>query len=364
MATDIAFAVGVLSLLGDRVPNGARIFLLTLAIADDIGAIVVIAIFYTDALSSGWLAAAVGGLVLVALLRSLDIRALAPYIALGGWVWLALLESGVHATLAGVALALLTPAWSFHDPRRFTREARRLVDQVDAPFADNVLTADELEHTESALADLNRLTTETRSPLERPETRLAPWTAFVVVPMFALANAGIPLSARALADAVSDPVTAGVALGLVLGKPIGIGLATLAATRLGIGALPPRYRMGPHHRRWHHRRHWLHGGPVRRRPELRRPGPDRPRQDRHHRSEHHRRARGPGGAPVGWLARGVGRCRSERGGSSRLTGMPLGFAQMRSALLFDEVRPDGRHSSTTTSTQTVSTPVRRSPPPC
>jgi NhaA family Na+:H+ antiporter len=231
--------VGVLSLLGDRVPNGARIFLLTLAIADDIGAIVVIAIFYTDALSSGWLATAVGGLVLVALLRSLDIRALAPYIALGGWVWLALLESGVHATLAGVALALLTPAWSFYDPRRFTREARRLVDQVDAPFADNVLTADELEHTESALADLNRLTTETRSPLERLETRLAPWTAFVVVPMFALANAGIPLSARALADAVSDPVTAGVALGLVLGKPIGIGLATLAATRLGIGALPP-----------------------------------------------------------------------------------------------------------------------------
>jgi NhaA family Na+:H+ antiporter len=239
MATDIAFAVGVLSLLGDRVPNGAKIFLLTLAIADDIGAIVVIAIFYTDELSSGWLAAAVGGLVLVALLRNLDVRSLAPYIALGGWVWLALLESGVHATLAGVALALLTPAWSFYDPRRFTREARRLVDEVDAPFADDVLTGDELEHTESALADLARLTTETRSPLERLETRLAPWTAFVVVPIFALANAGVPLSARALSDAVTDPVTIGVALGLVIGKPIGICLAALAATGVGIGTLPP-----------------------------------------------------------------------------------------------------------------------------
>jgi NhaA family Na+:H+ antiporter len=239
MATDIAFAVGVLSLLGDRVPNGAKIFLLTLAIADDIGAIVVIAIFYTDELSSGWLAAAVGGLVLVALLRNLDVRSLAPYIALGGWVWLALLESGVHATLAGVALALLTPAWSFYDPRRFTRQARRLVDEVDAPFADDVLTGGELEHTESALADLARLTTETRSPLERLETRLAPWTAFVVVPIFALANAGVPLSARALSDAVTDPVTIGVALGLVIGKPIGICLAALAATGVGIGTLPP-----------------------------------------------------------------------------------------------------------------------------
>jgi Na+:H+ antiporter, NhaA family len=239
MATDIAFAVGVLSLLGDRVPNGAKIFLLTLAIADDIGAIVVIAIFYTDDLSFGWLAAAAGGLVMVALLRNLDIRSLAPYIALGAWVWLALLESGVHATLAGVALALLTPAWSFYDPRRFKREARRLVDRVDAPFADDVLTDDELDHTESALADLSRLINETRSPLERLETRIAPWTAFVVVPVFALANAGVPLSARALSDAVTDPVTAGVALGLVVGKPIGIALATAAATRLGIGALPP-----------------------------------------------------------------------------------------------------------------------------
>lgn len=239
MATDIAFAVGVLSLLGDRVPNGAKIFLLTLAIADDIGAIVVIAVFYTEQLSFGWLAAAFGGLVLVALLRNLEVRSLAPYLALGAWTWLALLESGVHATLAGVALALLTPAWSFYDPRRFAREARRLVDRVDAPFADDVLTDDELEETESALADLDWLTTETRSPLERLETRMAPWTAFVIVPIFALANAGVPLTANALSDAVTDPVTAGVALGLVLGKPIGITLAVVVATRLGIGALPP-----------------------------------------------------------------------------------------------------------------------------
>jgi Na+:H+ antiporter, NhaA family len=239
MATDIAFAVGVLSLLGDRVPNGAKIFLLTLAIADDIGAIVVIAIFYTEQLSLGWFTAAIAALALVALLRNLEVRSVAPYIGLGGWMWFALLESGVHATLAGVALALLTPAWSFFDPRHLTRAARRLVDQVDAPLADDVMTDDELERIESALGDLNHLTAETRSPLERLESRLAPWTAFVVVPIFALANAGVPLSSHALSDAVTDPVTAGVALGLVLGKPIGIALATLTATRLGIGALPP-----------------------------------------------------------------------------------------------------------------------------
>jgi Na+:H+ antiporter, NhaA family len=238
MATDIAFAVGVLSLLGDRVPSGAKIFLLTLAIADDIGAIVVIAIFYTDTLAWGWLAGAVAGLVVMALLRNLDVRSLAPFIALGLWVWLALLESGVHATLAGVSVALLTPAWSFYDPRRFAPDARRLVDEVEAPFADDILTDDELDRTESALAELSRLTTETRSPLERLESGLAPWTAFVVVPIFALANAGVPFSADALADAVTSPVTAGVALGLVLGKPIGITLATLIAVRLGVGVLP------------------------------------------------------------------------------------------------------------------------------
>jgi NhaA family Na+:H+ antiporter len=238
MATDIAFAVGVLSLLGDRVPSGAKIFLLTLAIADDIGAIVVIAIFYTDTLATGWLAGAVAGLVVMALLRNLDVRSLAPFIALGAWVWLALLESGVHATLAGVSVALLTPAWSFYDPCRFAPDARRLVDEVEAPFADDILTDDELDRTESALAELSRLTTETRSPLERLESGLAPWTAFVIVPIFAVANAGVPFSADALADAVTNPVTAGVALGLVLGKPIGITLATLIAVRLGVGVLP------------------------------------------------------------------------------------------------------------------------------
>jgi NhaA family Na+:H+ antiporter len=137
-----------------------------------------------------------------------------------------------------VSVALLTPAWSFYDPRRFAPDARRLVDEVEAPFADDILTDDELDRTESALAGLSRLTTETRSPLERLESGLAPWTAFVVVPIFALANAGVPFSADAVADAVTNPVTAGVALGLVLGKPIGITLATLIAVRLGVGVLP------------------------------------------------------------------------------------------------------------------------------
>jgi NhaA family Na+:H+ antiporter len=238
MATDIAFALGVLALLGDRVPSGAKIFLLTLAVADDLGAIVVIAIFYTDDLSLGWLAAAIAGLVAVRVLARADVRSLTPYVALAGWAWLALHESGVHATLAGVALGLLTPAWSFYDPRRFAPEARRLVERVDAAFADDRLTDDELEACEGALGDLSLLTRETRSPLERLESRMVAWSAFAIVPVFALANAGVPLSLGALSDAVGDPITTGVAVGLLVGKPVGIVIATWLAIRLGLGVLP------------------------------------------------------------------------------------------------------------------------------
>jgi Na+:H+ antiporter, NhaA family len=242
MATDIAFAMGVLTLLGSRVPASAKVFLLTLAIADDVGAILVIAIFYTTDLALGWLAAAVLALVATIAMRRVDVRSLVPYVVLGTFAWFALHESGIHATLAGVALGLITPAWSFQDPQRFVEVARPLVDQVEAAYREESaehLTNTEVQIGEVALHDLHRLSIETVSPLERLEHALSRWNAFVIVPVFALANAGVALGGGALGDALDDPIVLGVGLGLVVGKTVGITLAAAAAVALGIAPLPP-----------------------------------------------------------------------------------------------------------------------------
>jgi NhaA family Na+:H+ antiporter len=240
MATDIAFAVGVVSLLGSRVPAGAKVFLLTLAVADDIGAIVVIAVFYTGDLSLGWLALALLGVLAIARLGRSDVQALGPYLVIGTFVWLALLESGVHATLVGVALGLLTPAWPHRSPRRYPAEARRMVDAIERSYYDRVLSHEEFEDNEHLIAEVQRLSTQSTSPLSRLERALSPWVAFVIVPLFALANAGVRLSSDALSGLVDDPVSAGVAVGLVGGKTVGVLLASALAVRLGLGRLPDR----------------------------------------------------------------------------------------------------------------------------
>jgi NhaA family Na+:H+ antiporter len=238
MATDIAFAVGIVTLAGSRVPLAAKIFLLTLAVADDIGAIVVIAIFYAGALSWGWLACAAIGLVVIFALRRGDVQSLAPYLAAGAFAWLALLESGVHATLVGVALGLLTPAWPLRSPRLFPPEARRVANRVEAAYYDRVLTRDEFAENEQRIAEVARLAMFSTSPLERLERALSPWVAYVVVPVFALANAGVALTGDAVGGVVSDPTTTGVILGLFVGKTVGVLGATALAVRLGIGHLP------------------------------------------------------------------------------------------------------------------------------
>jgi Na+:H+ antiporter, NhaA family len=238
MATDIAFAVGVVTLLGRRVPLAAKIFLLTLAIADDVGAIVVIAVFYTGELSVGWLVVALTGLGTILAMRRADVQSLAPYLAVGAVIWLALLESGVHATLAGVALGLLTPAWPLRSPRRFPAEARRLIDRIERAYYDRILTDAEFEANEQLMAEVSRLSVQSTSPLERLERALAPWVAFVIVPLFALANAGVELSGHAVGGLVSDPVTLGVTLGLVAGKTVGVFTTSILAVKLGVGRLP------------------------------------------------------------------------------------------------------------------------------
>jgi NhaA family Na+:H+ antiporter len=238
MATDIAFAVGIVTLLGDRVPLAAKVFLLTLAVADDIGAIVVIAVFYTGAISWGWLATALVGLAGVVVMRRNDVQALAPYLAVGGLVWLALLESGVHATLAGVALGLLTPAWPLRSPEGFPAAARQAVDRIERAYDDRVLTGEEFTEGEQHIGEVARLALYSTSPLERLERGLSPWVAYVIVPVFALANAGVALSGDALGGIVTEPVTLGVLLGLVVGKTVGVFGASAIAIRLGIGRLP------------------------------------------------------------------------------------------------------------------------------
>ncbi|MCF6378029.1 Na+/H+ antiporter NhaA [Nocardioides KLBMP 9356] len=222
MATDIAFAVGVLGILGRRIPSSARLFLLTLAIVDDIGAILVIAVFYTSDLSLGWLAIALALLAAMAVAKALRIWTVVVYAVLGVGVWFALLESGVHATLAGVAIGLLAPASPLLKEdvsRKYAREALR----------DHHLDPDEL-------AKLRFLLKESVSVVERLQATLHPVSSYVVLPVFALANAGVELGA--IGKVFTEPVGIGIVLGLVLGKPVGIFLASFAAVRLGLGRLP------------------------------------------------------------------------------------------------------------------------------
>jgi len=225
MATDIAFAVGLLALLGDRVPNELKVLLLGLAIVDDIGAIVVIAAFYTDAVAVGWAVVALLGLALVVGLRRGRVRYVPVYAVVGAGVWLATFESGVHATLAGVALGLLTPA-------------RPLLAEPDADVIADRLSPD-TSVTAGDVRDVSFEIRESVSVAERLQDVLHPWTGYVVIPVFALANAGIELSWDQLADATTSPVAIGVVLGLVAGKLVGVTGAVAAARRTGLAELPP-----------------------------------------------------------------------------------------------------------------------------
>lgn len=240
MATDIAFAVGVLSLVGRRVPSSLIVFLLTLAIVDDLGAILVIAVFYTSNLSFGWLAIGIACIAGAVVLNRADVRAFVPYFVLAAFCWLALHESGVHATLAGVAFGLVTPSHAFLRPPLFGPRARDLVARVEgAQAAGGRDNADDEEALESdALDELITLAAESQPPLDRLEHRLLPWTTFLVVPVFALANAGVRVGWDDLTSSFSEPVTLGVMLGLVVGKPVGIMVFALLAIRLGIGKQP------------------------------------------------------------------------------------------------------------------------------
>jgi len=236
MATDIAFALGVLALMGSKVPVGLKVFLAALAIADDLGAVLVIAIFYTDDISA--MSLGVGGLVLGVLMLSnmLGIRHPAVYAILGFFLWVAFLKSGVHATIAGVLLAGTIPVRTVLNCREYVNNSRRLLDEFERAGG----AVDEKipnERQFSIIQSLEAASELAQAPLQRLEHALHPWVAFFIMPVFAVANAGVVLDSTALAS-FREPVTLGVILGLVIGKPLGIVAASWMAVRLGAAALP------------------------------------------------------------------------------------------------------------------------------
>ncbi|EMI43714.1 Na+/H+ antiporter NhaA [Rhodopirellula sp. SWK7] len=228
MATDIAFVIGCLALLGSRVPHSLRVLLLSLAIVDDIGAILVIAVGYTDAINYEFIILAAGYIGLVQLLSRIGVRRFPPYIALGALAWLMLHESGIHATLIGVILGLLTPARAVLVPERFREYLNRKKEDFD-----NTRWSQQRHRTE-AVHEVQRLTRELVSPLEYLEITLHPWTAYLIMPLFALANAGVAIEMSNL----NDSVAIAVVLGLVVGKPLGIVCFSWLAIRTGWAKLP------------------------------------------------------------------------------------------------------------------------------
>jgi NhaA family Na+:H+ antiporter len=233
MATDIAFALGVLALVGRGIPTPLRVFLLTLAVADDVGAILVIAFFYTENLEPYALGVGLVLILLILGMQQFDIRRINPYWVVGGALWLAFLESGVEATIAGVILGLLTPASPYIRPEQYAEDARRLTTE----WQEARERGEEPEST-ALLIQLDELTTSAEAPLERLERALVSWSSFVVVPIFALANSGIELSGEVIEEAASSEITLGVFLGLLVGKVVGVFSTTWLATRVGLGELP------------------------------------------------------------------------------------------------------------------------------
>lgn len=244
MATDIAFAIGILVLLAWRIPRNLIIFLTALAIADDLGAVLVIAVFYTADLNLGSLGAAAALFAALALLNRGGVRHPLPYALIGVLLWLAVHDSGVHATLAGVLLAMAIPARPAHTPEHFERR----IEELEAAFRADRRDQDTPDHPLSnsrmvSIAEaMERSSAAVQSPLQRIEHGLTPWVTFVVIPIFALSNAGIDLREVQWRQAVTNHVTLGVVSGLVVGKFVGISLFSWAAVRFGIARLPSGVR--------------------------------------------------------------------------------------------------------------------------
>ncbi len=238
MATDIAFALGALYLLGKGVPNGIRVFLSAFAIADDLGAVFVIALFYTGEIVLPALAAAGGIVLLLALANAAWVRSALVYAILGIALWVAVLFSGLHATVAGVILAVFIPARGMYDTDKFVKEVNRYLNDLtcgpDKCGHTILLNEQHLDAVQSIEIACKRVET----PLQRMEHALEPWVAYVIVPLFGLANAGFSLVDMDAAAAATSPLALGIAAGLFIGKPLGIVLFSWLFVKLRLASLP------------------------------------------------------------------------------------------------------------------------------
>jgi NhaA family Na+:H+ antiporter len=233
-ATDIAFAVGVLTLLGRRVPSELRALLLALAVIDDIAAIVIIALFYSHGVSVSGLVIAAGAALVIVICQRVGIRSAWLYVLPAFAMWLGMLEAGVHPAIAGVALGLMTPVRFAPEREHARRRVATALAGLTSPQESIGKSAQELA---APLRELRDAQIDLLPPVLRVQDALHPWVAFVVMPLFALANAGITLQGLQI-DASFASLFAGVAGGLLLGKPVGIAMATFLATRAGWCELP------------------------------------------------------------------------------------------------------------------------------
>lgn len=242
MATDIAFALGVIALLAGRVPKALITFLVALAIVDDLGAVIVIALFYTEQLAWSYLIIAAGLTGLLVMMNFIGLRRATLYFLVGTLLWLALLKSGVHATLAGVITAFTIPALPRYEPARFSQRMRQMLDRFDTSyrkcegdFCENIL------HNEQMSGVVQTLESGVRgvaTPLQRLEHTMHWPVAFLVLPLFALFNAGVTIDFGGLMQTLTEPVTMGVWVGLIFGKFIGIAGSSWLAIHLGVARLP------------------------------------------------------------------------------------------------------------------------------
>jgi len=239
MATDIAFALGALALIAPRAPLGLKIFLSALAVVDDMGAVLVIALFYSGDIAWGAFGAAGGMIVILAALNLAGVTKLWPYLICGLILWFFVHESGVHATIAGVALAMTIPTSTGLNAAEFSAQARGLLDQFDRTETGDLLVLTSKRQQESVFA-LERATERVTAPILRLEHALHAVSAFAVMPLFAFANAGVQIGG----PIVHTAVAVGVAVGLVVGKPLGIGVACFVAVKAGIAKLPENVGWG------------------------------------------------------------------------------------------------------------------------
>jgi NhaA family Na+:H+ antiporter len=234
MATDIAFALGILALLGKRAPLPLKVFLTAVAIVDDIGAVLVIALFYTETIVWSYLGIAAVVFIVLLLFSRFGIRKPLPYALLGLILWVAFLKSGVHATIAGVLLAMTIPATTKINRKGFLERTRKYLDEFEkegirdgSPFT--------TKKQRALLQGVEDCTHGVEAPLQRMEHSLHPWVAYFIMPVFALANAGVNLRTDILA-ALINPVTLGIIVGLVVGKQVGVTFMAWLVTRLGLSS--------------------------------------------------------------------------------------------------------------------------------